>query len=307
MLVPLYRDLSTVTGHALKVLTRLAAMAGPSRRGEVFIEEIARPLRMSETRAIEALRELEGVGVWHSYRLGLVTFTIPYAERVLRVEDWAARALMILSPSAAKLYFAIASHCHSKDQMAYPGYERLGRILGRCRRTVERGVRALVESGLFAASRIAWSRVRRFQWFKSKPRRRRSIKVFVRNISNGARTLSQTAAQQCRGVIKGLLMNGLSSGGRAMALVPIDALPEELRCMAQVAPERVQKADLRRVPTLCAIGMTSLQARWVCGRWSGASIDLALRRLNERWGTVRHRVAYVVGILGRLALMGQPA
>lgn len=298
-MLPLYPQASELCGHSLKIIAALILRSPNGWEGQVEIDDLRSPARISPARVTECLDRLVEAGVLrYTYCLGVITYRLRRSRVAVDVPREHLKALLVLGPSDVKLFFAILSFCNPADGLAWPGIARLSATLGRCRRTIERGVRALRELGLLVVNKVHWTKIPRFRWpLRTRPARKR-ITVYARpQRPPSTRTVSLSAAESCRWVREHIQKELCLAGARKRIIVDVDSLPEDLRGIAQ---DGDLGGDFSRRKTLEAVGMTPRQAGWVCGRFPRISIDMALRTLNARWGGVRHRVRYVMGILRRV-------
>jgi predicted transcriptional regulator len=301
MVLPVYPHAAGLDGHSLKMRAALILKSPDGVRGQIDIDDLRHLLRAGRTRVFECLDRLVAAGrLRYTYLLGVIDFfLIRGKDRVVHIDKDGLRALLSLGPSDVKLYFAVCEHANTQDGIAWPSYHRLGEILGRTRRTVQRGVRALQELGLLAVTRVPWQKIPRFKWAANRRIKRKRITVFVRPRSY-TRTVSRNGTESCRTVREELVKDLCCAGRERRIFVSVDNLPAELRQIADIDESGVGEHDYRRVRTLVAVGCTLLQAQWLCSRASPTTIDAAIRRLNERWSQVRHRVRYLIGTVRRL-------
>lgn len=300
MLVPCGLDVAgKCDGHSLKVLLALG-VRGPS--GQIESSEVARSLRMGRVRFIECLHALAGLGwVEYQYRLGVVDYRIKIPGRAISLPDEAARTLMVLPVAAVRLYWALCAHMNPADGIAYPSLVRLAGILGRCVRTVQRGVKALTEAGIILATRVLWTRVPRWKWPAWKRPWRKRVRVFVRAPQTATRTVSRNRGELCREVIRSLTNVLKRRSGQRFALMRLDRLPHDVLTVVAGAPEAGADPS-PRISSLSAVGFGNDEAAWLCASYPRRVIETALRALNEAWSRVRDPRQYVLGTLRRAAV-----
>lgn len=297
---PVYREIRGICGHSLKIIVALIRRSENGRFGQIDIDDLRAMTGVSAFRAQECLHRLGELGkVRFTYRLGIVDYAVVRnpKDRCVHLDPSQAAALLALGPSDVKLFFAVASHENREDAISFPGVRRLMDMLGRCRRTIQRGLRALQEVGLMAVTKVPWQRVPGWKWAADRRIRRRRVTVFVRAKPSRTRTVSLNPHDPCRGVREDLKRELCLAGAERKVLVAVNRLPEELRDLCDFDESEGSEDQFQRVRALQVVGFTRRQALWLCSRAAGAAIDLALRNLNQRWAIVKNRVRYVIGIV----------
>ena len=290
--VPLSQDLMEGSGQAARVLVGLCRRAGRNRLGQIDLDDFCRTLRMGHQTAMEALQALEDAGLVRTMvRFSLVSYEIlpVKAKRFVKVAQWAGQRLETMAPGTVLAWLAIQWHMNPRDRLCWPSKLRLAGLINRCKRTVERAVRALTESGVLIATKLHWTKVPGFRWpaWKWTSARRfaqNRITIYAGTQAmepTSTLTVSPDRAELCRGVIRALQNEACSLAQQDKAPEPQDGKPHGIW------------ADLK------AVGFGYGQIAWMIPRFGAGAILEAIRRLNERWATVKDRKKYVLSILWR--------
>lgn len=296
-LVPDAETLAKIDGHVLRVLTALCR-SGTS--GQVEIGDLRRRLRMSSARVLEALDGLEAAGgVVYSYAMGVIEYRLKRwkAVRNVDVNEHQALALMELTPSACKLWWLLTAHT-GKDELAWPSLRRLTKLMNRCKRTVELAMQVLIDLGLYVKRKVLWTKVPGFKWPLSKrgPKRKK-VSVFVRT-----RTFALNSSDSLRRVREHLKHEICLAGvekKQSLVVVDVDALPDELRSLADLGPE--QKVDHYMVGHLEHLGFSKRASAWIATRCPRENVLIGFRRLLEGVKYIKDPKRYLLACLRRLA------